>query len=169
MSGFGSCRFDTVLGSCSIGWTPNGICEIRLPGDPSGAPDVPADLAAIQAFAVEAMNRIRKHFSGCPQDFVDLPVDLSGVTPFGRKVLAACREIPAGAVATYGNLATRIGNPAASRAVGGALGNNPVPIVIPCHRVLASGGRPGGFSAPGGAETKVRLLAIEGVALPRRP
>jgi len=89
-----------------------------------------------------------------------LPWRLEGTTDFGRQVLGACAEIPWGETVTYGELAHRIGNPGAVRAVGGALGRNPLPIVIPCHRVLAASGI-GGFS--GGLDWKMRLLAVEGL------
>lgn len=89
-----------------------------------------------------------------------LPVRLEGMTDFGRQVLGACAEIPWGETVTYGELAQRIGNPGAVRAVGGALGRNPLPIVIPCHRVLAASGI-GGFS--GGLDWKRLLLGLENV------
>ncbi len=91
-----------------------------------------------------------------------LPVDLRGVSSFQRRVLAAARRIPCGRVASYGEIAKRIGQPGASRAVGQALGRNPVPIVIPCHRVVAGGGKLGGYV--GGASRKRSLLALEGGA-----
>jgi methylated-DNA-[protein]-cysteine S-methyltransferase len=93
---------------------------------------------------------------------VSLPVDLRGVSPFQRRVLAAARRIPAGRVVSYGELARRIGQPRASRAVGQALGRNPIPIVIPCHRIVAGGGALGGYV--GGARVKRELLALEGAA-----
>jgi methylated-DNA-[protein]-cysteine S-methyltransferase len=94
-----------------------------------------------------------------------VPVDLRHVTPFQRRVLEAARAVPRGSVATYGELGRRIGRPGAARAVGQALGSNPVPIVVPCHRVLASDGSLGGYSGRGGLRTKRRLLALEGALL----
>ena len=82
--------------------------------------------------------------------------------PFARKVYDAAREIPIGKTSTYGELAKKLGQPKAVRAVGRALGRNPIPLIIPCHRVLAADGKPGGFSAHGGAATKLKLLALEG-------
>jgi methylated-DNA-[protein]-cysteine S-methyltransferase len=102
------------------------------------------------------------YFRGVRTQF-DLPVDLRTVSPFQRRVLAAARRIPQGRVISYGDLARRIGQPGASRAVGQALGHNPVPIVIPCHRIVAGGGGLGGYT--GGTRIKEKLLAIEGVAL----
>jgi len=95
-----------------------------------------------------------------------VPVDLRHVTSFQRSVLEAARSVPRGQVATYGDIGRWIGKPRAARAVGQALGSNPVPIVVPCHRVLASDGSLGGYSGRGGLSTKRRLLALEGAALP---
>ncbi|MEO6028063.1 MAG: methylated-DNA--[protein]-cysteine S-methyltransferase [Candidatus Binatia bacterium] len=96
-----------------------------------------------------------------------LPVDLAGVSPFQRRVLAAARRVPAGRVVSYGELARRIGRPGAGRAVGQALGHNPIPIIIPCHRIVAGGGGLGGYV--GGAKAKRTLLALEGVQGMLRP
>ncbi len=105
--------------------------------------------------------RIRKHLSGELQDFRDVPVDLSVAAPFARRVLEAAREIPPGRTATYGELARSAGRSEAARAVGQIMGSNPIPLIIPCHRVVAAGGKSGGFSAYGGRLTKAKLLAIE--------
>jgi methylated-DNA-[protein]-cysteine S-methyltransferase len=94
-------------------------------------------------------------------------VDLAGLQEFARRVLEFTREIPAGETRTYGELAKMLGQPHAAQAVGQALGANPVPLIIPCHRVLATGGKLGGFSAPGGRSTKERLLEIERAQFPR--
>lgn len=110
------------------------------------------------------IQEISEYFQGQRQHFT-LPVDLSGMTPFQRRVLDVALSIPAGDVWTYGEVARRIGNPKASRAVGRALGSNPVPIVVPCHRVIASDGSLTGYSAGGGIASKKWLLQMEG-ALP---
>jgi methylated-DNA-[protein]-cysteine S-methyltransferase len=102
-------------------------------------------------------------------DLSQIPVALDATTDFEDKVYAAARRIPCGEVRTYGDIAAQIGEPGAARAVGAALGRNPVPIVIPCHRVLGSGGKSGGFSAPGGTVTKFRMLEIEGAKRPGDP
>jgi methylated-DNA-[protein]-cysteine S-methyltransferase len=94
-------------------------------------------------------------------DLSRVTLDMRPVSPFHRKVYDVAREIPAGATMSYGQLATRLGSPGAARAVGQALGRNPFAIIVPCHRVLAAGGKPGGFSANGGANTKLRILSIE--------
>jgi len=106
--------------------------------------------------------RITGYFEGENVDFsTDPAVFLDGIRPFGRKVLRACRNIPHGQTATYGALAARVGSPAAARAVGGAMAANPIPLIIPCHRVLRADGGLGGFSATGGTATKQRLLQHE--------
>jgi methylated-DNA-[protein]-cysteine S-methyltransferase len=102
------------------------------------------------------------YFEGARIDFSpDIPILLEGFGGFARLVLAACRKIRFGEVATYSGLASQIGRPAAARAVGNALAQNPLPLIIPCHRVIRSNGRLGGFSAPGGTTMKKRLLELE--------
>lgn len=117
-----------------------------------------------QARVAESIAQLRDYLAGRRNSF-DLPVDLSGVTAFQRKVLRAAAEVPAGLVATYGEIAQRIGRPRAARAVGQALARNPIPIVVPCHRVVAADGSLTGYSGGAGVETKARLLALEGAAL----
>ena len=119
---------------------------------------VPAVRSPSETAAVVA--QLRAYFAGRRRRF-DLPVDLSHVTPFVRRVLTATMQVPAGNLVSYGDIARRIGQPKGSRAVGQALGRNPIPIVIPCHRVIAAGGRIGGYT--GGLAIKRRLLRIEGV------
>jgi methylated-DNA-[protein]-cysteine S-methyltransferase len=177
------CLFDTTIGCCGIAWiesTSSGalprVARIQLPEatpeatasriahgfedrPPSPPPPLLGDLVA----------RIQAHLRGDIQDFLDVRVDLTGVEWFAREVYQATRAIPAGRTTTYGALARRMGQPMAARAVGQALGWNPAPLIIPCHRVVGANGRPGGFSAHGGLETKERLLAIEGVPWPEGP
>jgi len=114
------------------------------------------------AVLADAIGQLSEYASGRRRIFT-VPIDLDVRTTFTTAILAACARIPFGAVASYGDLATQVGSPGAARAVGQAMGSNPLPIVIPCHRVVASGGRLGGFS-PGGA-LKTELLAHEGVAV----
>lgn len=110
----------------------------------------------------ELQGLIIAYFEGEDVDFsTDPAVDLAGRSSFDRTVLAVCRQIGYGRKATYGELAVKIGKPGAARAVGGALGRNPIPLIIPCHRVLRCGGGLGGFSAPGGVATKARMLQHE--------
>jgi O-6-methylguanine DNA methyltransferase len=108
-----------------------------------------------------AADQIRSYLAGL-RETIDIPVDMSGMTEFQRQVLGAVRDVPRGRHITYGELAQRIGRPHAARAVGRALGSNPMPIVIPCHRVLAADGSLGGYSGRGGVRTKRALLQLEG-------
>jgi len=117
-----------------------------------------------QGFLIEATTQLREYFAGGRREF-DVPVDLSACSAFGRGVLTEIRRIPFGEVASYGEVARRVGRPGAARAVGGALGRNPVPILVPCHRVVGSGRSLGGFT--GGLARKRRLLRLEGRVLPR--
>jgi methylated-DNA-[protein]-cysteine S-methyltransferase len=134
----------------------------------------PALAAAARGFARrhpwadEAVRLLRAYLAGEVVSFDGVPVDLDGQPPFRRRVLEECRAVPYGAVVTYRELAARAGNPLAVRAVGSAMSHNPVPILIPCHRVLRTGGALGGFSAPGGVNVKRALLELEERALAAR-
>ncbi len=119
-----------------------------------------ADVVKSETHMAKVATQLRQYFAG-RRARVDVPVDLRAVTPFQRQVLTATRRVPPGRVVSYGEIARRIGKPKASRAVGQALGHNPIPIVIPCHRVVAGGGKLGGYT--GGLAIKKRLLAIEGL------
>ena len=156
---------DTTWGAGLIAWTPLGLAHVELPrgtfervaarGSNIGT------FARPTGFAADAARRMRDYFGGEAVDLDDLPLDLDAVPPFARKVYAIARSIARGKTETYGDVATRIGSPGASRAVGGALGRNPIPLFVPCHRVIAAGGRVGGFSATGGVALKRRMLALE--------
>jgi methylated-DNA-[protein]-cysteine S-methyltransferase len=111
--------------------------------------------------AKQAMAAIVGLLGGRDEDLSALPVDLSALAEFEQRVLEMTRRIPLGETRTYGELAATLGSAGAARAVGRALGRNPVPIIVPCHRVLAASGRSGGFSAPGGVTTKMKMLRIE--------
>ena len=176
MSHAGYCLFDTPLGRCGIAWQDDGRSVVRpavtllqLPevttertearmARASGAPRPSAPPPPI----AEIIERLRKHLEGEAQDLRDIVVDLTGTDDFARQVYEAAREIPAGQTRTYGEIARALGQPREAQAVGQALGKNPIALIIPCHRVVAAGGKPGGFSAHGGRATKARLLAIEG-------
>jgi methylated-DNA-[protein]-cysteine S-methyltransferase len=112
---------------------------------------------------------LRRHFTGERQSFDDVPLDLSAVTPFRRRILELIRVIPYGEVWTYGQVATLAGAPGAARAVGGAMASNPLPVVIPCHRVVAGDGRLTGYTAPGGIGSKEYLLRLEDVEFKGHP
>ena len=122
---------------------------------------MPFDFSFVFSSGARA-TRIVALFEGARDDLRDLPLDTRSVPPFHLEVYEATRRIAPGETCTYGEIAKAIGSPGAARAVGGALGKNPFPIVVPCHRVLAAGGKSGGFSAPGGVDTKWRMLALEG-------
>ena len=160
--------FDTAIGRCGLAWRGVSVVGFALAGDGEGAAAaqlrrrLPGAAPAEPPPEIEAViEAVRGLLAGAPADLSALPVDLADVPPFERRVYASLREIGPGATITYGELAERAGSPGAARAVGLAIGRNPIPVIIPCHRVLAGGGRSGGFSAPGGVTTKFRLLQIE--------
>ena len=164
--------FDTRFGRCAIAWSDDGITRTRLPGasDEATARSIASgrrhvcggDLPHHAARAIVALQR---YFAGRPLELDDIPVDLGATSAFERTVLTALRTVKRGTTTTYGALARLVGEPGAARAVGMAMARNPVPVIVPCHRVLAAGNKKGGFSAPGGTATKERLLALEGVTL----
>jgi len=152
-------RIDSPLGPMVIAWRGAALVRVQLLG-----PDLaPSGAATPPAWVHRAADRITAVMGGAPDDLRDLPLDLTGLPPFARRVYEALRQVPPGATCTYGELAAALGTPGAARAVGGAVGRNPFLVVVPCHRVVAAGGRLGGFSAPGGVATKRALLAAEGV------
>ncbi len=160
--------FDTAIGRCGIAWKERGISGVQLPESSAAVTRArlrqrfPAAVEAAPApLARRAIAGITALLDGTPVDLAGLPLELEQVAPFQRRVYEVARTIPVGATLTYGDIAARIGEPGAARAVGQALGANPWPILVPCHRVLAAGGKPGGFTAPGGVHTKLRLLAAE--------
>jgi methylated-DNA-[protein]-cysteine S-methyltransferase len=157
------CRFETALGTCGLRWSEAGIAELWLPKDRAlaGLMEVES-LNAVPEAVREAIEAIVALLDGEPRDLRSVALDLEGVDGFQRGVYAAAREIGPGETATYGEIASALGDPQAAREVGSALGRNPVPIVVPCHRVLAADGALRGFSAPGGIATKRRMLEIEG-------
>jgi methylated-DNA-[protein]-cysteine S-methyltransferase len=153
--------FPTALGTCGITWSDSGITGVLLPGargltrrTTATAPEVPDAVSETVAAIVALLD-------GKHTDLRSVVLDETGIDPFRRSVYAAAREIPPGATASYGEIARAIGKADAPRAVGHALGENPYPIVVPCHRVLSATGTLHGFSAPGGIATKRRMLEIE--------
>lgn len=155
--------FSTRLGTCALAWNDAGLTRFLLPDPDRGTSDteaVPPD------WVEEIIGRVKRHLDGDLQDFSDVRFDFGKMPEFNRAVLKATLAIKSGHTRTYGEIATDIGQPvSASRAVGTALGANPFPLLIPCHRVLASTGNMTGFSGPGGVATKARLLALEGAQL----
>ena len=165
------CLFPTAIGEVGLVWTERGIAGVQIPGPDEAAtrrtlrrrfPDADEDRPT--PVIAEAITAIQSLVDGKKTDLSRLALDLDGVAAFDRRVYDVALSIAPGETLTYGEVAARLGEPRAAREVGAALGRNPVPIVVPCHRVLAAGGRSGGFSAPGGVATKLRLLAIEGAA-----
>ena len=161
--------FDTAIGRCALVWRGGLIVGAALPEGsqesmrrslrrrfPSAAESEPPDTVK------SAIMAVRRLLAGEPEDLSLIEVDLSPLAEFERQVLKETRRIPPGETRTYGQIALALGAAGAARAVGRALGRNPAPIVIPCHRVLAADGKSGGFSAPGGAITKMKMLEIEG-------
>ena len=148
--------FPTTIGPCSIWWDDDSITRFLLLTAEKNAIDAPAWLEPIIA-------RAQKHLQEGGEDFIDAPLAWSSVSPFQRRVYEAALQTKSGRTATYGDLAKAIGEePAVSRAVGVALGQNPWPLLVPCHRFVGANGKMTGFSAPGGIDTKLKLLAIEG-------
>lgn len=159
--------FATPLGRCAVSWSIGGLTGFELPEAPGTRPpaiDFAVDAAPAEILTV--VDRVRRHLAGELQDFSDLRYDFADVPTFNLAVLRATLAIPPGSTRGYGEIAALIGQPpAASRAVGAALGANRWPLIIPCHRVVAADGRMTGFSGPGGIKTKLRLLALEGAQL----
>lgn len=156
--------FATPLGLCAIAWAENGLTRFLLPD-----PERPAGgntETEPPGWVGDIIARVQRHLAGEAQDFSDVRYDFTRVTEFVREVLRATLAVKSGRTATYGDLAAALGQPpAASRAVGSALGDNPWPLLIPCHRIVAASGNMTGFSGPGGIATKTKLLALEGAQL----
>ncbi|WP_037182977.1 methylated-DNA--[protein]-cysteine S-methyltransferase [Rhodococcoides fascians] len=158
--------FDTSLGQCGLAWNADGVTAVALPESEdrlidylTGFDALPGDPDGVATVAIEGITAL---FDGGDPALSAIPVVLD-VSDFDNAVYDVTRAIPRGSTMTYGAVAARLGHPGAAQAVGGALGRNPVPVIIPCHRVLGAGREVGGFSAPGGPSTKQRILAIEGI------
>ena len=166
--------FETPIGVCGVAWNARGLCAVQLPekdlatterrlSKKSGSTGPGEPPQAVQALVADIQN----YLGGEKVDFSGVAVDLTGIDDVRRRIYEALRSIDFGRTTTYGELARAIGATdwEGARDVGIAMGSNRIPIVIPCHRVLAAGGKLGGFSAYGGAKTKQKLLALEGVRL----
>jgi methylated-DNA-[protein]-cysteine S-methyltransferase len=168
--------FDTAIGRSGIAWSARGIMAIQLPL-PSEAQTrgrlkqrYPSLIEAPPPAVVQAaITRMVALMDGHQNDLTDIALDLGDTPEFNRQVYAIAREIMPGKTMTYGDIAKRLGGVDLSRQVGQAMGQNPCPIIVPCHRVLAAGGKPGGFSANGGVDTKLKMLAIEGAYVNHTP
>lgn len=172
MTDRGYALFDTAIGRCGIAWTSRGIVATCLPEAderrararlarrcPGGAEQSPPP--EVQ----RAIDRVVALLRGAADDLADIALDLDGIPEFNARIYAIARAIPPGDTLTYGDIANRLGTPELAREVGQAMGQNPFPPIVPCHRVVAAGGKTGGFSARGGVATKLRMLAIEGAQI----
>jgi methylated-DNA-[protein]-cysteine S-methyltransferase len=163
--------FETASGFCGIAWNSVGITCLRLPTKSAEAAErallrraLGAEPGAPTPTVAEAVAAVERYFEGEETDFAGFKLDLGEQEAFLRQVYAAARRVRWGHTTTYGALTKEVGaGPEAARDVGQAMATNPVPLIIPCHRVLAAGGKIGGFSAPGGSAAKIRMLELEGV------
>lgn len=176
MSEQGFALFGTPIGTCAVAWSEYGIAGLQLPEASERATRAKmkqrfpeAREGAATPAAQGAIDAILALMRGEGNTLGQIELDLEGVPPFHRRVYEAARAIPPGATLSYGEIAARAGSPGAARAVGGALGKNPFAIIVPCHRVLAAGGKVGGFTANGGVSTKLALLALERAPEPSAP
>lgn len=168
--------FGTAIGACGVVWGAHGIVGVQLPMSSVEKTrlrlrqryDEPVETAPPPQ-VVRAIDGMVALLDGRPIDLADIALDLSETPDFHRQVYAIARTIAPGRTLTYGDIARRLGGVELSRDVGQALGRNPCPIVVPCHRVLAAGGKPGGFSANGGVATKLKMLEIEGARVNYTP
>jgi methylated-DNA-[protein]-cysteine S-methyltransferase len=168
--------FDTAIGRCGIVWSERGVVAVRFPERSDDATRSRilrrfADVreAAPSVAAQGAIDGIVALLSGEPRDLRDVTVDMQNVPDFNRRVYDVARSIVPGTTLTYGEVAERLGDRNLARDVAQALSQNRTPIVVPCHRVMAAGGKTGGCSAPGGVKTKLKLLSIEGAKLEAGP
>jgi methylated-DNA-[protein]-cysteine S-methyltransferase len=165
--------FPTAAGYCAMAWNDAGIIRMQLPAADAAAterylrrrlPD--AEPGTPTAAVAEAVAAVTRYFAGQKVDFSEIRLDLGKQGEFFARIYAQARRIGWGTTTTYGKLAQQLGaDPQSARDVGQAMARNPVPLIIPCHRVLAAGGKVGGFSAPGGSAAKIRMLELEGVRL----
>lgn len=166
----GSAVFETALGFMGLAWSETGVTHLFLAEERRDSVERrllraagPVAASPMPAWVEELIAAIKAYAGGEEVDFSAVPVDLAGVDDFRLAIYAAARKLGFGETTTYGELARRAGHGGLPRETGAALGANPVPLIIPCHRILAAGGKIGGFSAPGGSASKERMLALEGV------
>lgn len=170
----GFALFGTAIGWCGIAWGPGGIIGVQLPEREAEGTRVrlqrrfPTARELPPPPAVQdAIDGIVGLFQGQMHDLMSAPLDMTSAPAFNQQVYAIARTVPPGQTITYGEIAARLGQPRMAREVGQALGRNPFSIIVPCHRVVAAGGKTGGFSARGGVTTKLRMLALEGATTPQ--
>lgn len=160
--------FATPIGTCGIAWRDGSVVGVGLPE--ADDEDVASKMRErsgehparrVPEFIATAISEIRRLLKGEAADLSKIAVSMDGLPPFHQRVYELTRTIAPGTTLTYGEVADRVGSPGGARAVGQALGRNPLAIIVPCHRVLAAGNKPGGFTAAGGITTKLAMLAIE--------
>ncbi|HET9535978.1 MAG: methylated-DNA--[protein]-cysteine S-methyltransferase [Mesorhizobium sp.] len=164
------CLVQTAIGWLGIAWSELGVTQLQLPERDRATTErrlrkrLPDGVESVPTGPIEqVIDLLKRYASGAKVDFSQSPVDLAGCDAFRLAIYDAARKLGFGETTTYGELAVRAGYPGEARDTGQALGQNPVPIIVPCHRILAAGNKIGGFSAPGGSATKTRLLEMEGV------
>lgn len=169
MPGLEFALFETTIGCCAFVWSARGVAGVQLPEASEAATRArvlrrypSAQEAAPSSEILQAIDGIVALLRGEPRDLTGVTIDNEDTPEFNARVYAIASKIPPGSTMTYGAIAERLGDHLLAREVGTALGQNPCPIIMPCHRVLAAGGKTGGFSASGGVMTKLRLLTIEG-------
>ncbi len=159
--------FGTAIGGVGLAWRGGELVAVQLPEASEAATVLLLQKKAPSSPGVpsqpvrDAIAAMQAHLRGAPAELATLSLCWDGLSPFAREVMARARLIPRGGTSTYGELARLVGSPGAARAVGRVMARNPLPLVVPCHRVFGAGGRPVGFSAAGGVSMKLRLLAIE--------
>lgn len=159
--------FSALIGYCGIAWNEDSIIGTALPGasPKQTAKQLKKRFGAQPGeppvFARDAMDGIRSLFNGERTDLSKIRCEFTGLSSFAEKILIEARKIPAGETRTYGDLAETIGDKKLARQVGKVLGQNPLPIIVPCHRIIGANGKLIGFSAPGGIKTKLQMLDIE--------
>jgi methylated-DNA-[protein]-cysteine S-methyltransferase len=165
--------FDTKNGFAALAWNENGVSSLRLPA----SSEARAEASVLRRFPqarrttpstqmASLISEIKRYFDGEKVDFSAVPLDMGSQDPFFARIYAEVRKLGWGETTTYGAVAKVLGaEPQAARDVGQAMASNPIPLIVPCHRVLAAGGKIGGFSAPGGSSSKAKMLEIEGVPL----
>jgi methylated-DNA-[protein]-cysteine S-methyltransferase len=164
--------FETAYGHCAIAWNETGVTRFQLPSQHAATTErnlvrrTPGAAVGVPTPEIDDVIAIvKRYYDGETIDFSHIRVDLGEMNEFSKRIYKTLRHIAWGQTTTYGALAKELGldNWEGARDVGQAMGKNQIPLIIPCHRVLAAGGKIGGFSAPGGAETKMRMLELEGV------
>jgi methylated-DNA-[protein]-cysteine S-methyltransferase len=165
--------FDSAMGVCAIAWSDAGVARFQLPTKTAEAAErlmrrraSDAEPGAPPERVAAVIEAAKRYFAGEETDFSQVQLDLAGQDAFFAQIYDSLRRVGWGRTTTYGALAKEVGaGREAARDVGEAMAKNPAPLIIPCHRVLAAGGKIGGFSAPGGSRTKMRMLELEGVRI----